>query len=146
MTKKKIVFTSGTFDLFHSGHLNILKKAKRLGSYLIVGVSTNKLVKTHKKINPIMNYRQRREVVRSVKYVDKVVKQSKLIDVEQIKRLKVDLYVIGDDWKNRNDIDGLNWLKKRNKVVFIPYTKSLSSTRIKNKIIKNAYEIIKAQK
>ena len=145
MKKNTIIFTAGSFDLLHIGHLNILQKAKSLGTTLIVAVSTNKLIKQHKGCNPILNWKQRATLIKALKCVDKVVKQSKLIDICQFQTLGADLFVIGDDWIDRTDIEGLNWLKHQNKVYFIPYTKSLSSTKIKEKIIKNAYEIIKAQ-
>lgn len=136
MTKKTVVLTAGTFDLLHIGHINILKQAKNLGDDLIVAVSTNKLVKEHKGYGPILNLRQRTAVLKTIKYVDKVVKQEELISLKQFKELNADLFVVGDDWKDRKDIEGLNWLRKNKKVIFIPYTKELSSTKIKNKIYK----------
>lgn len=77
--------------------------------------------------------------------VDKVVKQEKLVDIEQFIRLKADLFVVGDDWRNRKDNPGINWLRDNNKIAFIPYTKRLSSSKIKEKIINNAVKIIKSQ-
>jgi glycerol-3-phosphate cytidylyltransferase len=134
--KNKIIITAGSFDLCHAGHINILKKAKRLGNYLIVCLSTDKLIKEHKEFFPILTYEQRKKVLEAIKYVDKVVPQTKLIDIKQFKELKADIFVIGNDWKNRNDVDGLVWLIKNKKVRFIPYTKELSTTKIKNKIVK----------
>jgi len=134
--KHSIVFTSGSFDMLHCGHINILKKAKKLGNKLIVGLSVDKLIKEHKKFFPILTYKQRKKVLEAIKYVDKVVPQTKLINIKQFKKLKADIFVIGDDWKNRTDIEGLNWLIKNKKVKFIPYTKELSTTKIKNKIVK----------
>lgn len=143
--KKKIVFTAGSFDLFHYGHLNILKQAKALGTYLIVGVSTDSLILQHKGMRPIICYKDRTAIIKELKMVDKVVKQEKLVDIEQFIRLKADLFVVGDDWKNRKDNPGINWLRDNNKIAFIPYTKRLSSSKIKEKIIRNAVEIIKSQ-
>jgi glycerol-3-phosphate cytidylyltransferase len=143
--KKITVYTGGTFDLFHRGHIKLFKKAKSIGDYLIVSVSTNKLVRSYKAYDPILNYWERLAIVRSIKYVDKAIKQTKLFDVDQFKRLGADIFIIGDDWANRNDIpDGLRWLKKHNKALFVPYTTGLSSTYIKKKIINQSYEIIKA--
>jgi glycerol-3-phosphate cytidylyltransferase len=138
MTNKEfaIILTAGTFDLLHIGHINILREAKKLGYYLIVALSTNELVKSHKGHYPVLSYKQRAEALRAIKYVDEVVKQSKLIDIKQFKDLSADLFIIGDDWKNRNDVSGLTWLKKHKKVKFVPYTKELSTTKIKNKIVK----------
>jgi len=143
--KKKIIFTAGSFDLFHYGHLNILKQAKALGTYLIVGVSTDSLILQHKGMRPIICYKDRTSIIKELKMVDKVVKQEKLVDIEQFIRLKADLFVVGDDWRNRKDNPGINWLRDNNKIAFIPYTKRLSSSKIKEKIINNAVKIIKSQ-
>jgi glycerol-3-phosphate cytidylyltransferase len=142
---KKIIMTSGTFDLLHYGHLNILKKARAMGDYLIVGVSTDSLIKKHKQLKPIISYKERRALIIELKCVDRVVKQTKLVNIRQFKALKADLFVLGDDWKNRTDCKGINWLRDNNKIVFVPYTKHLSSSKIKEKIIRNAVEIIKSQ-
>lgn len=140
-----VVYTGGTFDLLHRGHINIFKKAKELGSYLIVAVSTNELVRSYKHFDPILNYKERAAVVKSIRYVDKVVKQTKIFDVDQFKKLKADVFIVGNDWeKKRDKPPGLKWLIENNKVLFVPYTKGLSSSEIKRRIIKNAYEIILA--
>ncbi len=142
---KAIVYTGGTFDLLHSGHINIFKKAKQIGNHLIVAVSTNELVRSYKGIDPILNYKERSTIVRSIKYVDRVVKQTKIFDVEQFRDLGADVFIIGDDWKGKkNKPLGLKWLIEHDKVLFVPYTKRLSTTEIKRKIIKQAYEIIRA--
>lgn len=145
MIKRKIVFTSGCFDLFHFGHLNILLKAKKLGDYLIVGVSTDKLIKQYKGLKPIIPFRERCAILKQIKCVDSVVAQTKLVDLEQFKSMRADVFVLGDDWKDRTDNDGINWLRNNNKIVFVPYTKHLSTSKIKEKIIRNAYQIIQAQ-
>ena len=143
---KATVYTGGTFDLLHRGHINIFRKAKEIGKYLIVAVSTNKLVRSYKGYDPILNYRERAAIVKAIKYVDKVVKQTEIFDVKQFQQLKADIFIVGDDWANREDIpEGLKWLKENNKVVFVPYTKGLSTTYIKRKIIKQSYEIIRAE-
>jgi glycerol-3-phosphate cytidylyltransferase len=145
MGLKKIIFTAGSFDLFHFGHLQILHKAKKLGDILVVGVSTDKLIKNHKRLLPIIPYKERVVIIKELKCVDKVVKQTKLVDIRQFNRLKADLFIIGDDWKDRTDNKGINWLRDNNKIIFLPYTKHLSSSKIKEKIIRNAVDIIKAQ-
>jgi len=143
---KKIIFTAGSFDLFHIGHLNVLKKSKKLGDYLIVAVSTNKLIKMYKGTNPILNYNQRVAIIKELKCVDKVVKQTNIFDIEQFKALKADIFVVGDDWKGKEDsVPGLKWLKDNNYLAYVPYTKGLSSSLIKEKIIKHAFEIMQAK-
>lgn len=136
MSKKITIFTGGTFDLFHNGHLNILKRAKASGDYLIVGVSTDELVHTYKE-EPIVSYESRCAIIEEMRCVDQVVKQEKLFDVEQFQKLGADYFVVGDDWENNYSNTGLNWLRDNHKLLFFPYTQGLSTTIIKQKIINN---------
>jgi glycerol-3-phosphate cytidylyltransferase len=130
-----IIYTSGSFDLLHIGHLNILEKAKALGDYLIVAVSSSKLLKEKGKIE-IIPFEERIRMVSSLKCVDKVVTENKIFDIDQFKNEKADYFVIGDDWEKRTDIDRLNWLRHNEKIIFLPYTKSISSTIIKKRVCK----------
>ena len=131
------IFTGGTFDLFHNGHLNILRQAKSLGGYLIVGVSTDELIRTYKE-EPIMTFENRMEIISHIDFVDEVVPQYKLFDIDQFNALKADFFVVGDDWSDNQENKEILWLKERNMIKFFPYTKGLSSTIIKKKIINNA--------
>ena len=132
---KTVVYTAGTWDLFHIGHLNILKRSKQYGDILIAGVSTDEVVESYKGAKPYIPYEQRREIVKSIKFVDKVVKQTILHDIRILKRYKVDATTIGNDWKNRY-LEGLEWMKKRGKkVVYLPYTDGISSSIIKEWIM-----------
>jgi len=143
---KKIIYTSGTYDLAHFGHLNILKKAKALGDYLIVGVSTDALVSKYKKMKPIVCYKDRIAIIQELKCVDKVIKQEKFFDVKQLKKYNISTIVLGDDWKNKSFPELERCLKELNiKIIYVPYTKRLSTSKIKEKIIRNAVEIIQAQ-
>lgn len=145
MKKKKIiVHTAGTFDLFHTGHLNIIKKSKALGDYLIVAVNSDELVESYKGVRPVVPYSQRADIVKSIKYVDKVIKQTILHDIRQLKKYKVNVTTIGDDWKKKH-LDGLEWMKDHGKVVYIPYTKNVSTTEIKKRTIGKTYDIVLAQ-
>ena len=133
---KTVVYTGGTWDLFHIGHLNLIKKSKRLGDYLIVAVSTDELVKSYKKYKPFIPYEERVEIIKSLKYADKVVKQTKLIDIKHMIKYKVDIVTIGDDWKTKY-LEGLEWMKKNGKkVVYLSYTKGISSTILRERICK----------
>ena len=143
MTKKRIIYTAGTFDLFNVGHLEIFKKSKALGDTLIVGVSTNKLVRSYKMTSPVVSYADRVRIVESCKYVDKVTRQAKLLDIKILKKYKIDCITIGSDWKGRY-LEGIEWMKKHGEVIYLPYTKRVSSTEIKKRIIKNSYDIIKS--
>lgn len=140
--KEIVIFSSGTWDLAHIGHLNIFKKSKRLGDKLIIAVSTDELVESYKEMKPIIPYKQRFEMVRSCRYVDLVIPQTTLTDVRDLNKYKVDIITIGSDWKNKY-LKGLEWAKKNGiKIVYLPYTKSVSTTKITKKIINNAYKII----
>jgi len=135
-----VIYTAGSFDLFHYGHLNILRKAKVLGDILIVAVSSDELIEKYKGLKPIIPYKERAAIIKELKCVDKVVKQTTLVDIKQFKKLKADLYVLGDDWKDRTDNEGINWLRAHKKIIFLPYTKHLSSTKIKQKIARVSEE------
>lgn len=136
---KIVVYTSGTFDLFHIGHLNILRKSKAFGDILIVGVSTDEVVSTYKQSKPIIPFVERAEIIRHCDYVDKVVQQDILTDPEILKKYNVDIVTIGDDWKNKK-LPGLEWAKNNGiQVIYLPYTKDISSTNIKQKI-KNGWQ------
>lgn len=141
----KRVFTSGSFDLFHIGHLNILEKSAALGDELIVGVSTDELIEEYKGMKPIIPYEQRARIVASIKCVTKVVKQTKLTEIAQLQRENIDIVTIGDDWKNKY-LEGLEWMKQQpgKEVVYFPYTPGVSTTQIKSTIIKSANDIIAA--
>ena len=99
MKKYKIGYTTGVFDLFHIGHLNILKKAKEQCEFLIVGVTTDELCKKRKNKVPIICEKERIEIVRAIKYVDKVVEQVDMDKLAMIKRYGVDVVFVGSDWK-----------------------------------------------
>ena len=146
MIKKKIIYTAGSFDLFHYGHLNILLKAKKLGAYLIVGVSSDKLIKQYKKIKPIINYKERAVIINNLKCVDKVIQQKKFFNEKQLKKYNIDIIVLGSDWKNVKFPELEKCLKRlKIKMIYIPYTKHLSTSKIKEKIIRDSYNIIKTQ-
>jgi glycerol-3-phosphate cytidylyltransferase len=130
-----VVYTSGTFDLFHVGHLNILQRSKKLGDILIVGVSTDELVKSYKKRKPIVPLKDRMRIIENCRCVDKVIVQRRLLDIEDLKRYNVSTITIGDDWKTKH-LKGLDWARKHGKkVVYFPYTTSVSTTEIRKAIV-----------
>ncbi len=143
--KKKfnIGLTAGVFDMFHYGHLSLLKNAKKYCHYLIVSVSSDELVKKYKGAKPIVNLKDRMSILQEIKYVDRVVVQKILVDLKQFKTLHADVFIFADDWKGRTDNKGYNQLIKENKVILLPYTKRLSSSKIKEKIIRNALPIMR---
>lgn len=146
MQEKKVrVFTSGSFDLFHIGHLNILERSAALGDELIVGVSTDELIERYKGMPPIIPFAERFRIVSSLKCVTKVVKQVKLTEVAQLQREQIDIVTIGDDWVGKY-LEGLEWMHQQpgKEVVYFPYTPGISTTSIKKKIIDGAGEIVDA--
>lgn len=136
--KKQVVgYTSGVFDLFHVGHLNILKRAKSLCDRLIVGVTTDELV-GYKYTEAIIPFAERLEIVQSIKYVDLAVPQDDLDKLEMWKKLKFDVMFIGDDWYNTDRFKDFE-AKLAGvgvKVVYLPYTKGLSTSDIKERLKK----------
>jgi len=135
--KQTIVLATGVWDLFHVGHLNLIKNAKGLGDKLIVAVSTDECVKKEKGKTPVIPYEQRLQIIASVKYVDCVVPQYTRDKTKLIKTLKPDILVAGDDW---DKLKGQEVLEKfGGKVIFFPYTKSISSTELVKRIQKYGY-------
>lgn len=128
----KRVITYGTFDLFHYGHVNLLRRAKEYGDYLIVAVSTDEFNKREKNKVCYFSYEQRKQLVESIRYVDLVIpEESWEQKVKDIKTLDIDTFVIGDDWRGKFD-----FLKEFCEVVYLERTPEISTTQIK-KDLKN---------
>lgn len=122
----KRVITYGTFDLLHYGHINLFKRAKKLGDYLIVAVSTDEFNKIKGK-QAYQSFKTRKMMVESIRYVDLVIEEKNWEQkIDDIKKYEVDIFVIGDDWKGKFD-----FLKDYCKVVYLPRTKEISTTKIK---------------
>jgi glycerol-3-phosphate cytidylyltransferase len=134
--KYKVGYTTGVFDLFHIGHLNILRRAKERCEYLIVGVSTDECVQEYKHKIPVIPFEERIAIVKAIRYVDKVVPQVTMNKMEAWKELKFDAIFHGDDWKGSNLYD--KYEKEFAEVgvylVFLPHTKGTSSTEIAKKL------------
>lgn len=126
-----IGYTSGVFDLFHIGHLNLLKNAKGMCDKLIVGVTVDELVVYKGKL-PMIPFSERIEIIRSIKFVDAAVPQKDMDKFSMCKKLKANILFVGDDWY---DTDKWNeYERDLNKtgigVVYFPYTKGISTTKI----------------
>ncbi len=128
-----IGYTTGVFDLFHTGHLNILKNAKSLCDRLIVGVTTDELV-SYKNKKAIIPFEERMEIVRAIKYVDTVVPQATMDKMEAYNKLKFNIMFVGDDWYKQNkwEIIEEEFKQKNVRIIYFPYTKGTSSTIINN--------------
>lgn len=134
----RIGYTTGVFDMFHVGHLNILRRAKEQCDYLIVGVSTDELVKNYKNKTPIIPFEERKAILEAIKYVDKVVPQENRDKYSAYEKYKFDVMFVGDDWKGNSLFEEV---EKKFKdvgveVVYFPYTKGTSSTILKEKLEK----------
>ena len=130
MKKYKVGYTTGVYDMFHIGHLNLLKKAKEKCDYLIVGVSTDEVVKGYKHKIPVIPFAERLAIVESIRYVDKVVPQESMDKIAAWKNLHFDVIFHGDDWKGTEEWKNIE--RELNNhgvdVVYFPYTKRVSST------------------
>ena len=138
MKKYKIGYTTGVFDIFHIGHLNILKRAKEQCEYLIVGVSTDEVVETYKHKRPVIPFEERITIVEAIRYVDKVVPQISMDKMEAYNALKFDALFHGSDWKGSNMYEKIvaDFEKVGVDVVFLPHTDGISSTIIREKVNK----------
>lgn len=134
--KYKVGYTTGVYDMFHVGHLNILKRAKEQCDYLIVGVSTDELVENYKHKTPIIPFEDRVKIIESIKYVDKVVPQTSMDKYSAWEKEHFDVLFHGDDWKNSSTYNEIEEKLKKVGVEFVyfPYTKKVSSTMLREKI------------
>ena len=98
MTKKIVGYTSGVYDLFHIGHLNLLKNAKGLCDKLVVGVTTDELMFDYKKKRAVIPFSERLEIVRNIKFVDAAIPQMSMDKYKMWKKIKFDIMFVGDDW------------------------------------------------
>jgi len=126
-----IGYTTGVFDLFHIGHLNLLRNAKGMCDKLIVGVTTDELV-SYKNKKAVIPHNERMEIVRAIKYVDSVIPQENMDKFEMWKKLKFDIMFVGDDWFATDKWEKLEKQFKEVgvRIVYFPYTKGTSSTLI----------------
>jgi glycerol-3-phosphate cytidylyltransferase len=129
--KMLIGYTSGVYDLFHIGHLNLLKNAKGLCDKLIVGVTSDELV-AYKNKKAVIKHAERMEIVRNIKFVDAVVPQNDMDKFKMWEQLKFDVMFVGDDWFNSEKWRALDKKFKEVgvKIIYFPYTQGTSSTLI----------------
>lgn len=131
---KVIGYTTGVFDMFHVGHLNVLKKARLECDYLIVGVTTDELCYSRKNKMPIIPFTERIEIVQHIKFVDEVVPQVNMDKIEAWNNLKFNKMFVGDDWKGSEKWNSLE--SEFNafgvEIVYFPYTSHTSSTKLRH--------------
>ena len=133
-----IGYTSGVFDMFHIGHLNILRRAKERCDKLIVGVSTDELVESYKHKLPIIPFEQRAAIVKDICYVDEVVPQTTMDKTQFLKERHIDVMFHGDEWKgtelyNRYEQE---FALLGVRIEYLPHTEGISSSMLRDKIKK----------
>ena len=137
MAKKyKVGYTTGVYDMFHVGHLNLLRRAKEQCDYLIVGVSTDELVQKTKNKTPVIPLEDRMEILRACRYVDEVVPQYDKDKIAAYHKYKFDAMFVGDDWKGSELFSRCEAELKKygSTVVYFPYTQKVSSTKLREKL------------
>lgn len=134
--KFKIGYTTGVFDMFHIGHLNILRRAKEQCEYLIVGVTTDDLCFSRKNKYPIINQNDRMDIVGAIKHVDQVVLQENMDKVNAVKKYKADVVFVGSDWKNTSAWNRYEkeFAELGCSVVYLEHTDGISSTILREKL------------
>ena len=124
----KRIITYGTFDLLHYGHINLLRRAKALGDYLIVALSTDEFNMIEKSKKSYFSYEVRKQLLEAIRYVDLVIPENNWKQKKQdIKEYHIDTFVMGDDWEGKFD-----YLKEYCDVIYLPRTPEVSSTKTKN--------------
>lgn len=136
MKKYKIGYTTGVYDMFHIGHLNILKRAKEQCEYLIVGVTTDGLCQKRKNKLPIICEADRIEIVKAIRYVDKVVAQEDMDKIAAVKKYNADVVFVGSDWKGTP-----TWIQYEKEfaevgcdVVYLDHTDGISSSILRERL------------
>ena len=123
----KRVITYGTFDLLHYGHINLLRRAKQYGDYLIVGLSTDEFNWYEKQMKCYFSYEKRKQLLEAIRYVDLVIPEENWEQkISDVKEYHIDTFVMGDDWEGKFD-----FLKDYCDVVYLPRTPEISTTQIK---------------
>lgn len=137
MKEKIIGYTAGTFDMFHIGHLNLIKNARSRCDYLIVGVNTDELVQQYKGKKVVVPLEERMEIIRALRYVDEVMSVESLDKKEIWLKKHYDLLFIGEDWKGNPRWEATEKEMKQYGVetIFLPYTKGTNSTLLREKLV-----------
>lgn len=131
---RTVGYTTGVYDLFHVGHLNLLRQAKSQCDHLVVGVTTDELCHSRKGKYPVIPFEERVEIVRHIRFVDAVVPQASMDKLEAWSRLKFDKMFVGDDWKGSDKWNELEqeFSKLGVEIVYFPYTTHTSSTKLRS--------------
>lgn len=136
MKNTVVGYTTGVFDLFHIGHLNLLKRAKHHCDHLVVGVATDELTERLKGFRPYVPFVERIEIIKSIKYTDEVYVQDKIDEIGDLQRIQFSRIFKGSDWEGSDKWNNLKqeFQKKGVEVIFFPYTNVTSSTKLKARL------------
>jgi len=142
MKKYKVGYVQGSFDMFHIGHLNLIKNAKSICDYLIVGVNSDELMKSFKHKTPIIPEDERLEIIEAIRYVDEAHIVTNRDKLEALDKFHYQALIMGDDWKGTDFYKKVEQqLKEKNaEVVYFPYTKTTSSTLLRDAIYERVNE------
>ena len=134
--KYKIGYTTGVYDMFHIGHLNLIRRAKEQCEYLIVGVSTDECVQSYKNKTPIIPYDERAAIVQAIRYVDEVVPQTSMYKLDFLKKRHFDVMFHGDEWKGTELYNKYEeeFAKYGAKIEYLTHTDGISSTILREKL------------
>lgn len=135
MKKYKVGYTTGVYDMFHVGHLNLLKRAKEMCDYLIVGVTTDKLT-SYKNKKAVIPFEDRMQIVQAIRYVDEAVPQVNMDKMAAWEKYHFDAMFVGDDWKGTEKWNRLeeDFRKVGVDIVYFEYTKKISSTMLREQL------------
>ena len=138
MKKYEVGYTTGVFDMFHIGHLNILRKAKAQCNHLIVGVTVDEVVESYKKKTPVIPFEERMQIVGAIRYVDEVVPQMSMDKMKAWEKLHFDVIFHGDDWQGSAMYEKIvkDFEEVGVDVVFLPHTDGVSSSKL-TEFVKN---------
>lgn len=134
--KPIIGYTTGVYDLFHIGHLNVIRKAKEQCDYLIVGVSTDELVQKEKNKTPVIPFKERCEIIKALKFVDQVVPQINKNKVQAWEKFQFDKMFVGSDWEGTPTWNMIEeqFTPLGVEIIYLPHTDGVSSTILSEKI------------
>ena len=138
---KVVGYTTGVYDMFHVGHLNLLRNASQHCDRLIVGISTDELVVNYKGKQPVIPFSDREAIIRAIRFVDEVRPQVSRDKYQQFLDIRYDILFVGDDWKDSEIFSSLEKdLEKHGaKIVYLPYTKAVSSTKL-GRVLQTIYD------
>lgn len=136
---KKIVLLQGAFEIIHYGHIRCLREAKKCGDYLIVALNTNRLLYKYKKRKAVLSFKDKKGTLEAVRYVDRVVPADEFSPLKLLKKYKVDVYVVADEWIHTKAKEISYMKKKGGKIHVLPRFKGVTATsEIKRRLLAEA--------